>query len=227
MKSVPPKEFESLPALDSPAGYICVIRDIDRDRYRIEATRMPKALIDKIVSEDDRDFGIELVSVLRTDDLSASADELYARHHARPSSEWLALDDLQLEELRQSALQIDAYASQYLTRKRLFLSDAAAPGRPNRHAASRASYGSSGARWRRLRPRSPIPSAKYGVAALRRNRRAAADRHRAERSYRQSTEDQIKEYLGEFFINHIIKISAIAFTLFFLLIVYAALSNRL
>ena len=45
MKSLAPKYFEALSPLDEPAAYICVIRDIDRDRYRIEATRWPRALV--------------------------------------------------------------------------------------------------------------------------------------------------------------------------------------
>ena len=113
VKSLAPSEYQSLPALDAPAGYICLIRDIDRDRYRLEATRRPEALVDAVLAERRRSFGIELVSVLETDDLRASEAELFTRHHARLSSEWLELDAYQLEELRQSILQIDAYASMY------------------------------------------------------------------------------------------------------------------
>lgn len=114
MKSLAPQEYESLSPLDSPAGYICVIRDIDSDRYRIESTRIPQALINEVIAERQRSFGIELVSVVQTDDLKASEAELYACHHARLSSEWLELDALQLEELRQSLLETDAFASLYL-----------------------------------------------------------------------------------------------------------------
>ena len=114
VKSLAPKDYESLPALESPGGYICVIRDIDRDRYRIEATHAPTALVESVLAERKRGFGIELVALLQTEDLAASEAELFARHHARLSSEWLELDAHQLEELRQSALQIDAEASEYL-----------------------------------------------------------------------------------------------------------------
>ena len=196
LRSVPPKDYVSLPALDSPAGYICVIRDIDRDRYRIEATHLPATLIDVVVAEDKDGFGIELVSLLQTEDLAASEAELFARHHARLSSEWLELDALQLAELRRSALRIDAHASQYLTHEGETLSDAAAPDTTDSRSALRASYGSSGARWKRLRPRSPIPTAAYGLQALRRGRelaekrRAAEERRRQERYYRLSTEEQ-------------------------------------
>ena len=67
VKSVAPRDYETLPALDEPAGYICVVRDIDRDRYRIEATHLPKAFINRLVAERQRSFGIELVSIVQTD----------------------------------------------------------------------------------------------------------------------------------------------------------------
>ena len=230
MKSLPPKDHASLPALDAPAGYICVIRDIDRDSYRIEATHRPQALIDAVVAEDERSFGFELVSILETRDLVASQAELYARHHARLSSEWLELDALQLAELRRSALQIDAYASHYLTRAGESLSDAAAPEMPESRNATPASYGASGARWNRLRPRGPVPEVQYGFQALRRERRAAEarraaeERQRYERYYQLSTEDRIKESIGDFLVNHIIKITVIVFFLFILLLAFAGFS---
>ena len=227
MKSLPPKHYELLPSLAAPAGYICVIRDIDRDRYRLEATRWPQALIAAVLAEDERSFGIELVSVLQTDDLSAGEARLYASHHARLSSEWLELDAFQLAELRRSALQIDAFASQYLTREGESLSNVTAPETPDSRAASPAGFGSSGARWKRLRRRAPIANIAYGVGALRRSREAAEARRRQERLYRISPEDEIKEAIGEFLLNHIIKISAIVFALFILLLVYVVFYNQL
>ena len=44
LKSLPPASYQALPALPSPAGYILVIRDIDSDGYRIDATEHPQAL---------------------------------------------------------------------------------------------------------------------------------------------------------------------------------------
>ena len=222
MKRLAPKAFESLPALAAPAGYICVIRDIDRDRYRIEATRLPRELVDAVLAERERSFGIELVSLLQTEDLPASEAALFEQHYARLSSEWLELDEQQLETLRRSMLQIDAFASLYLTRELET---------PDAQSASLGSFGSSGARWQRHRPRSPIPTAAYGLQALRRNRRAAEarraaeERRRFERYYGLSTEDRIKEYIGEFLLNHIIKITILGFVLFILLLAYAIFSN--
>ncbi len=117
MKSLPPKEYASLPALEAPAGYIIVIRDIDRDTFRIDGTRSPGSYVEKLQRESQRRFGIELVSILQTPDLSASEAELYDRHHASLSEQWLALDPYQVEELRRSSLQIDAQESLYLSPK--------------------------------------------------------------------------------------------------------------
>ena len=231
MKSLGPKDYESLPALESPGGYVCVIRDIDRDLYRIEATRSPKALVDAVVSEEQRNFGIELVALLQTDDLAASEAALYAQHHARLSSEWLELDAHQLEELRQSALQIDAYASRYLTSANPALDQAAAsdaPDDPAAHSPFRVYsriYMPDRGRWKRRRSREPIPDIRYGAGALRRSRRAE-NLQRAESLYQLSAEDQIKELIGDFIVNHIIKITALAFALFFLLLAYVIFSNN-
>lgn len=114
MRSLPPKDYESLPPLEEPAGYICVIRDIDSDSFRIDGTDHPATYIRAIMDEDERAFGIELVSILETEDRGRSESELFERHHARLGAEWLGLDELQLEELRRSVLQIDAHRSLYL-----------------------------------------------------------------------------------------------------------------
>ena len=118
MKSLPPRDYQSLLELAAPAGYILVIRDIDSDSYRIDGAADPKTYIAAVCGQTERRFGIELVAILQTDDLAASESELYDRHQARLSGEWLRLDPYQLEELRRSALQIDARASLYLTPSR-------------------------------------------------------------------------------------------------------------
>ena len=117
MRSLPPRDYQLLPTLEWPAGYICVIRDIDSDRFRIDSTDHPAAFLSAIMDDDARRFGVEVVSILETEDVQASETELYERHHARLSAEWHALDAYQLAELRQSILQIDAHRSCYLARQ--------------------------------------------------------------------------------------------------------------
>ena len=120
MRSIPPADFATLPRLEYPAAYICVIRDIDSDTYRIDATDRPGAFVEAILDESERNFGIEFIAILATADLLASESEPYERHHARLADEWLELDALQLAELRRSILQIDAHSSHYLTPQRTY-----------------------------------------------------------------------------------------------------------
>jgi hypothetical protein len=115
LNSLPPKDYGLLPKLDAPAGYICVLRDINRDVYRIDSTDHPATYVDRLLAELTGTYGIELLSILETDDLAASESQLYDSHHARLSDEWLNLDSYQLAELRQSDLQINAHRSLYLT----------------------------------------------------------------------------------------------------------------
>lgn len=202
MRSLPPKDFESLPPLDAPAAYICVIRDIDSDRYRIDAADHPATFVRAIMDEDEREFGIELISILETADLRKSEAALFERHHARLSAEWLNLDELQMEELRRSALQIDAHRSRYLTPRQKGSSRSARPRAKPRCETSESSYLSAPGRkkWRR-RQRSGQNSLfrSYGVDALRRHRRLPRTRvsrsAEAPSSLRAFVEGRIKHLL--------------------------------
>ncbi len=166
MRSLSPKDFASLPPLEAPAGYVCVIRDIDNDTYRIDGAGDPATFIQSTVGESERAFGIELVSILETEDLGKSEIELFERHHARLSGDWLYLDELQLEELRRSVLQIDAHRSLYLTPEQSDPSIAARPQAKPRFETSAWSFFSVPGRRKR---RSPLFKS-YGVEALRVNR---------------------------------------------------------
>ena len=115
MISLPPKEYASLPKLIAPAGYICVLRDIDRDVYRIDSTDHPAAYVDALLGELTGTYGIELLSILETDDIAASENLLYERHNAALSDTWLELDVYQLRALRKSELRILDYSSQYVS----------------------------------------------------------------------------------------------------------------
>ena len=114
MKSIDPRDYERQPRLAPPAGYICVLRDVDSDRWRIEGARHPQHLIEGILVKSESRFGVEIVSILKTEDLAASAALLYERQHAGLGEAWLELDEYQVETLRRSMLQIDAHPSHYL-----------------------------------------------------------------------------------------------------------------
>lgn len=114
LKSIDPRDYLTQPELEPPAGYICVVRDVDSDRWRIEDARHPKPLVEGVLAESESRFGIEIVSILETEDLAASAATLYERQHAELGQAWLDLDEYQVETLRRSVLQIDAHPSHYL-----------------------------------------------------------------------------------------------------------------
>ena len=115
MKSLPPSDYESMPALSAPAAYILVIRDVDGDRYRIDAALQPKPYLDELRGEGDRRYGFELIAVVETADLAASERELYDVHLATLSGDWLHLDSHQLRELRESMLETGAFRSRYIS----------------------------------------------------------------------------------------------------------------
>ena len=167
-----------MPRLEAPAGYISVIRDIDSDAYRIDSTDHPAAFISAIMDEAERNFGIELVSILETEDLRASAALLYERHHARLSEEWHTLDDYQLAELRRSILQIDAHSSFYLTRQRTHEPTPAIPRAEARYGMLMTSnMGASGKPlWREHQQPHPPLSRSYGVKSLAQNSPRASRR---------------------------------------------------
>ena len=115
MRSMPPCEFATLPALNDPAGYICVIRDVDSDSYRIDRTAAPADLVAEALAQREGDFGLELVTVLAVDDIAAAERKLFDEYYAELGGDWLHLDPYQLQELRASFLQLNAHASHYLS----------------------------------------------------------------------------------------------------------------
>ncbi|MYD09627.1 MAG: hypothetical protein F4X02_06250 [Chloroflexi bacterium] len=167
LKSLPPKDYLALPALDAPAGYICVIRDIGRDAYRIQGTQDPASLVHAASAGAEGKMGIELISILKSADLSASESGLYEAHQARLGSAWLTLDAYQLGELRSSALQIDSHSSHYLTPQLARQSQQAPVSEGTRYELLMAAYLQGADRQERPKP----PTIKeYGRAGLRRHR---------------------------------------------------------
>lgn len=115
MRSLPPSSYRTLPKLELPASYVCVLRDVDSDSYRIDKTHDPPGFIEGVLAERDGDYGIELLAIVETSDLNALESLLRERHDASLGVDWMSLDDYQLAELRDSVLQINAFHSQYLT----------------------------------------------------------------------------------------------------------------
>ena len=114
LRRMRPRDFRTVPKLDSPAAYICVLRDPNASAYRIEATDDPNALIDKLLQEGDFQFGMELVALVATDDLAASEAYLDDKHGAALSSQWLNFDEHQIATLNHSVLVAQARNGFYI-----------------------------------------------------------------------------------------------------------------
>ncbi|MCE2472428.1 MAG: hypothetical protein J4G18_11135 [Anaerolineae bacterium] len=208
LKSIDPKEYAAQPQLDPPAGYILVVRDIDSDRYRIDATDHPQRYIHEIMDGERRDFGLELLSILQTDDLKASETELYDRYMASLSDAWLELDPYQLETLRRSSLRLYSHASHYLRRTRDSLPTApsltqAAAQSQTAPASPAAMPGES-----RRRPTS-LSMNRYGTSALRSRRREIARREAALNDERIRPRQAIGNAIDDLWQRHPWKIIAL------------------
>ena len=184
LSSLPPKDYLELPRLDAPAAYICVVRDIESDSYRIESARHPALYVATLVSEASPRFGIELLALLLTDDLALAEAELYSRYHARLSGDWFALDPYQIETLRQSQLQIDAYDSQYLL----------PPAQPIRES----SYPALSISDLGLGQRPPLSERRYGLSGLRSQRQEA----RSSAAEKLSLQERLSRQIDNFFVVH-------------------------
>ncbi len=195
MRSLRPKEYARLPRLKAPAAYVCVIRDIEKDRYRIQACQLPAALAQDSLSEAGSAFGIELLAILECGDIAASAEALYQAHHAELSDAWLALDQYQLEELRRSALRIDDHASCYLSASTKDAQPQTAP-RPPRPQTRRRAFGQYQRPSRRLRA-GPSLVKPYGRRAPDREDRAeeAETLLTKARGWRQAISDRVDELM--------------------------------
>ena len=212
LKSLPPRAYAELPTLEDPAGYICVLRDIDNDNFRIEKTVQPATLINDVMEEAAGDFGIELISIAETDDLSASESVIHENHNATLGSKWLDLDPYQFAELRRSILAINAYDSLYLRPPVDSLPD----DRPR-------SLGES--RMRNLgRSASLHPSVykTYGVQSLRRYQREAARRDWITlESTAKTWQDRIVNCFEDICVNHPKIAVAVIITVLMIVLIFA------
>ena len=208
MRSVAPKDYQSLPELKTPAAYILVMRDIDSDAFRIEGTYQPAAFVDVVLNEEERDFGIELVSILETEDIHASASELYEQHHATLGGEWLYLDPYQLQELKNSIRQINSHSSHYLAPRRPPQLESREQPEEDPQSEKSASFLLRGSREspRRLRRRRmiqrPAIYKQYGVRALWQNRVRSRLLQQQEASQRASVKQTLSEGFDKLMLNH-------------------------
>jgi len=214
-----------MPALTPPAGYILVIRDVDGDRFRIDATQQPKPYLEGMRSEGNRRYGFELIAVVETADLSASEAELYDRHLAMLGGEWLQLDDMQLRELRRSMLQTGAFPSRYINPRSQMRNDSGVnPPRIRREPIPSPSGSSSrlGSRGRVARPSAPV-FVRYGTRALDRRRRLSAQTDEEVVSRPVRIGQAVGHFFDDLWTTHPGK--AVAFIVFIALVCLASLDK--
>ena len=99
LKQVPVRNYKKLQRLKPPAGYLCLIRDMDYGRYKIERMNHPAADLEDLTAA--LPFKTQIAYIAKTNDAAASEHYLhqrYARHAAR--GEWFDLNDAQLREIR-------------------------------------------------------------------------------------------------------------------------------
>ena len=95
LKRVSIRSYKKLPRLRHPAGYICLIRDMDYgSRYKIEQTNNPAAHLDDVKA--GLPFKTKIAYIAKTNDAEA-AEHYFHRRYAR--DEWFDLDDAQLREI--------------------------------------------------------------------------------------------------------------------------------
>lgn len=99
LKRVPIHSYKKLPRLRHPAGYVCLIRDMDYgSRYKLEPTNNPAAHLDEVMAA--LPFKTKIAYIVKTNDAKATEGYLrqrYARRSAR--DEWFDLDGAQLWEI--------------------------------------------------------------------------------------------------------------------------------
>lgn len=222
MRSLPPKDYAQLPRLLPPAGYVLVVRDIDSDSLCINRAQRPAAFIETLFAERGGAFGLELVAMLKSADVAASEAALFEAHGATFSADWLRLDRYQIEELRRSALSIDAHESCYLLPRRARKPPAPAP--PPAPAETDRLEPPAFA-WRDAPPPSKLsrsPSAApvyrpYGEGALRRARPQPAPQAEAPRGIRQSISDRFEDLMVHHPWTLVVLLAVVALLLFIFL----------
>lgn len=111
-KSYPPiRNYEHLPRLMGPAGYVYVIRDKNSGNYKIGYTRRnPKHRIEELsVTMSGEPRNLEYVHIIKTDDAERTEKYWHDQFdHVRIRSdwEWFRLNRSQLQQICNSAPQV-------------------------------------------------------------------------------------------------------------------------
>lgn len=105
LKSYPPiHNYEHLPSLRGPAGYVYVIRDKNSGNYKIGYTRRnPKCRIEELsVTMSGEPRNLEYVHIIKTDDAERTEKywhDQFDNVRIRPDWEWFRLNRSQLQQI--------------------------------------------------------------------------------------------------------------------------------
>ncbi len=92
--------FESLPELESPAGYVYVIEDKDRPgMYKIGRTKNPKRRLQQITSNTGSE--LDYLRLIRANDAKREEKRLHQQYgYSRRAGEWFKLSDSEAKNIR-------------------------------------------------------------------------------------------------------------------------------
>lgn len=105
LTNVPAKNYQNLPKLEYPAGYVYVIKDSKYHKYKIGRTINPKSRLRDIQRNEVGQ--LEYIYLVRTDDAKSTEKnfhERYAQFRIRKDREWFELGESQLQDIRNLVL---------------------------------------------------------------------------------------------------------------------------
>jgi len=98
MFNVPIYNYEYLPKLEAPEGYVYVIQDVGRTwLYKIGRTTNPQILN---MSIEQSNITIEMIAIIKTNDAPALEKKLQQRYAAQRTRGWFKSTDADIQEIR-------------------------------------------------------------------------------------------------------------------------------
>ncbi|MDE2636005.1 MAG: hypothetical protein OXI30_06535 [Chloroflexota bacterium] len=102
-ESVLSQDYRSLPRLTGKGAYLSVIRDNDAKQGRVFLDDHPVKSIDSALVDRSLRFALEIVLMLKVDNKKSVRRTLLSSSRRRDSSDWVALSDETLDEIKRLA----------------------------------------------------------------------------------------------------------------------------
>ena len=116
VRSISANDYHNLPKLSRRSGYVCVLRDVDLNKYLIDETDQPSTVVDMVFSEHGAS-SLELLFILETTNIRKFAEGLAILYPKFRYREWLDLSPVELKEIRNLGSPEYIFGSVYLTPK--------------------------------------------------------------------------------------------------------------